>query len=100
MAFSPNQVLVFLLRQRRLDSLGRERQFADALAGGGSKGIGDRRRGWTLRSFSRAERALVWPIDQHSFDFRRLRHREDRISLPVTRQDAVLIETYLLVQRP
>src|SRR6266853_5912562 len=47
-----------LSRQSRLDALRIERQVADALAGCGRKGIGDRRHRRSLRGFARAQRAF------------------------------------------
>src|ERR1700704_3425270 len=88
------------LRQRRLDPRRVERKIADALAGriGESIGNGSDRR--TLRAFTGAQGALVRAIDQLDLDLRRLRHGEDRIARPVTREDAVLVEAHLLLQGP
>src|SRR5262249_56830061 len=48
----------------------------------------------------RAERALVRTVDQLDLDLRRFRHGEDRIAGPVARQNPLLVETHLLLQRP
>jgi len=52
------------LRQRCLDPVGKQRQLADALAGGGRERVGDGGRGRTLRRLSGPERALGRAVDQ------------------------------------
>src|SRR5262245_54804531 len=88
------------LGQRRLHPSRIERQVADALAGGVGEGIGDGGDRRPLRAFARAERALARTIDQLDLDLRRLRHGQNRIARPIAREDAVLVEAYLLLQRP
>src|SRR5262245_1141048 len=88
------------LGQCRFDPCRIERQVADALAGGIGEGVGNGGNGWALRALARAERTLARAVDQLDLDLGRFRHGEDRIALPITRQDAVLVEAHLFFQRP